>query len=63
MKLLLLGPAQFISESLIKYSFLMMFVILTHDSQSTLSSFSLFLSFATNTTVAEKALSGSTHID
>jgi len=36
-----------------------MFIILTHDSQSTLSSFSLFLSFATNSAVAEKALSGS----
>jgi len=39
------------------HSFSMMFVILTHDSQSTLSSFSLFLSFATNSLVAEKALS------
>jgi len=36
-----------------------MFIILTHDNQSTLSSFSLFLSFVTNCPVAEKALSGS----
>jgi len=39
-----------------------MFIILTHDSQSTLSSFSLVLSFATNSPVAEKALSGSTDL-
>jgi len=37
----------------------MMFIILTHDNQSTLLSFSLFLSFVTNSPVAEKALSGS----
>jgi len=37
----------------------MMFIILTHENQSTFSSFSLFLSFGTNRTVAEKALSGS----
>jgi len=37
----------------------MMFITLTHDNQSTLSSFSLFLSFVTNSPVAEKALSGS----
>jgi len=36
-----------------------MFIILTHDNQSTLSSFSLFLSFVINRPVAEKALSGS----
>jgi len=36
-----------------------MFTVLTHDNQSTLSSFSLFLSFAANSPVAEKALSGS----
>ena len=40
----------------------MMFIILTHDNQSTLSLFSLFLSFVTNSPVAEKALSGSTHL-
>ena len=38
----------------------MMFIILTQDNQSTLSSFSLFLRFVTNIPVAEKALSGST---
>jgi len=37
-----------------------MFIILTHDNQSILSSFSLFLSFVTNIPFAEKALSGST---
>jgi len=37
----------------------MMFIILTHDNQSTLSSFSLFLSFVTNSSVTKKALSGS----
>jgi len=37
----------------------MMFIILTHDNQSTLSSFSLFLSFVTNSPVAEKAHSDS----
>jgi len=36
----------------------MMYITLTHDNQSTLSSFSLFLSFVANSTVAEKALSG-----
>jgi len=36
-----------------------MFIILTHDYQSTLSLFSLFLSFVANSPVAEKALSGS----
>jgi len=41
----------------------MMFIILTHDNQSALSSFSLFLSFETNSPVAEKALSGSTDLD
>jgi len=40
----------------------MMFVILTHDNQSTLLSFSLFLSFVTNSPVAEKAFSGSTDL-
>jgi len=40
----------------------MMFTILTHDNQSTLSSFSLFLSFVTNSPMAEKALSGSTDL-
>ena len=40
----------------------MMFIILTHDNQSTLSSFGLFLSFATNSPVAEKALPGSTDL-
>jgi len=37
----------------------MMFIILTVDNQSTLSSVSMFLSFVTNSPVAEKALSGS----
>jgi len=37
----------------------MMFIILTHHNQSTLSSFSLFLSFVINIPVTEKALSGS----
>jgi len=32
----------------------MMFITLTHDNLSTLSSFSLFLSFLTNSSVAEK---------
>jgi len=41
----------------------MMFIILTHKNQSTLSSFSMFLSLATNTPVAEKGLSGSTDLD
>jgi len=36
-----------------------MFIILAHDNQSTLSSFSLFLSFVANSPVAVKALSGS----
>jgi len=40
----------------------MMFIIPTHDNQSALSWFSLFLSFVTNTLVAEKALSGSTDL-
>jgi len=40
----------------------MMFILLTHDNQSTLSSFSLFLSFVTNSPVAEKAHSGSTEL-
>jgi len=40
----------------------MIFIILTHDNQSILSSFSLFLSFVTNSPVAEKALSGSTDL-
>jgi len=35
-KLLLLVPAQFINEFLMKYSFSMMFIILTNDNQSTL---------------------------
>jgi len=34
-----------------------MLIILTHDNQSSLSSFSLFLIFVTNTPMAEKALS------
>jgi len=38
-----------------------MFIIMTLDNQSTLSSFSL-LRFVTNSPVAEKALSGSTHL-
>jgi len=41
----------------------MMFIILKHDNKSILSSFSLFLSFATNSPVAEKAFSGSTDVD
>jgi len=63
-ELLLLVPAQFISELLIKLNtvFSMIFIILTPDSQSTLSSFSLFLSFVTNSPVAKKALSGSTDL-
>jgi len=40
----------------------MMFIILTYDNQSTLSSFSLFLSFVTNSSVAVKALSGPTDL-
>jgi len=40
----------------------MMFIILTHPNQSTLSSYSLFLSFVRNSPVAEKALSGSTDL-
>jgi len=40
----------------------MVFIILTHDNQSTLSLFSLFLSFVTNSPVSEKALSGSTDL-
>jgi len=40
-----------------------MFIILTHDNHSTLSSFSLFLSFVTNSPVAENALSGSSDLD
>ena len=39
----------------------MMFIVLTYDNQSSLSSFSLFLSFATNSHVAEKP-SGSTDL-
>jgi len=39
-----------------------MFIILTHDNQSTLLSFSLFLSFVTNSCVAENMLSGSTDV-
>jgi len=39
-----------------------MFILLTHDNQSTLSSFSLFLRFVTHSPVAEKALSGSTDL-
>jgi len=41
----------------------MMSIILTHDNQSTLLSFSLFLSFVRNNVVAEKALSGYTDVD
>ena len=37
----------------------MMFIVLTYDNQSTISSFSLFLNFVANSHVAEKALSGS----
>jgi len=37
-----------------------MFIELTYDNQSTLSSFRPFLNFVTNSPVAEKALSGST---
>jgi len=37
----------------------MMFMTLTYDNQTSNSSFSLFLSFMTNSPVAEKALSGS----
>ena len=60
MKLLLLVPVQFISELLlVKDSFSMMFIRLTHDNQYTRSVVSLFLSFVTNSPVAEKALSGS----
>jgi len=40
----------------------MMFIIVTHDNQGTLLSFSLFLSFVTNSPVAEKTLSGSTDV-
>ena len=40
----------------------MMFVILTHDNQSILSSFTELLSFVTNSPVAEEALSGSTDV-
>jgi len=41
----------------------MMFIILTYDNQSRLSLFSLFLSFVTNSSMAKKALSGSTDLD
>jgi len=37
----------------------MMFIILTHDNHSALLPFSLFVSFVTNSPVAEKSLSGS----
>jgi len=40
----------------------MMFMILMHDNQSTLSSFRLFLSFVTNSRVTEKAFSGFTNL-
>ena len=40
----------------------MMFIILTPENQSTLLSFSLFLSFVKNGSVAEKVLSGSTDV-
>ena len=40
----------------------MMFVILTHENQSIRSSFSEFLSFVTNSPVAEEALSSSTDV-
>ena len=40
----------------------MIFIVLMYDSQSTLSSFSLFLNFVTNSPMAEKALSGSTDL-
>jgi len=40
----------------------MMCIILTYDNQSTLLSFSLFLSFVTSSPVAEKVLSGSTDL-
>jgi len=50
------GPVQFISELLINHSFSMMFIILTHDNQSTLSLFSLLLSFVTNSPLAESPL-------
>ena len=39
-----------------------MFIVLTYDNQSTLSSFSLFLNFVTNSPVGEKVLSGSTDL-
>jgi len=39
-----------------------MFVILTHENQSIRSSFSEFLSFVTNSPVAEEALSSSTDV-
>jgi len=39
-----------------------MYIILMHENQSTLSSFNLFLSFGTNSPVAEKAFSGSTDL-
>jgi len=38
----------------------MMFIILTHDNHSALFPFSLFLSFVTNSPVAEKSFAGST---
>jgi len=40
----------------------MMFIILTHDNHSALLSFSLLLSFVTNSPAAEKALSSSTDL-
>jgi len=40
----------------------MMFIMLTHDTHSALFSFSLLLSFVTNSPVAEKSLSGSTDL-
>jgi len=39
-----------------------MFIILTHDNHSALLSFSLFLSFVTNSPVAEEAFSGFTDL-
>jgi len=37
--------------------------MVTHDIQSVISSFTLFLSFVTNSTMDEKAFSDSTHAD
>jgi len=62
-KLLLLALGNLLANYKLSYAhILMMFSMLTHDNQSTLLSFSLFLSFVTISTVTEKTLSGSTDV-